>query len=274
MGSFCVLFRQHLPEFEQQEMGDDPDGDADQVDQGVLPSAEAAGERLVDLIEDRIEIAEAGGPGEVSSDACEGIAQAEAQGGKQDNVGQFTERQAEEDALVGNPGGFLDLLHLQDAGKSVAEVLRGAGGLGGEVKDDRHHQQGGKAPEDAPSGCHPLRVRLPQAVEVAVFVGRDDGIGDGEFRFGFVAGFQVLLLVAAGGFQQDPFDPVDVQHGMGDGADLDGDVVAVLFDDGNVLFMGAVGGIGGQFLLEADLFIGDEDLVFGFVEVHNWLPPV
>ena len=75
-------------------------------------------------------------------------------------------------------------------------------------------------------------------------------------------------LVAGLGFQEDELDVMDVQHGVRDGADLHGDVVARLRDLGNMLFMGAVGGVGGQFRLVLDRFFRDDDLVVYLVEMH------
>ncbi len=80
-----------------------------------------------------------------------------------------------------------------------------------------------------------LRLRLPQSVEVAVFIGGQDGFGDGKIGFGFVVGGKVFLLVAGLGFQDDPFDAVGGEHGVLDGADFYGDVIAVLWNGGTVL---------------------------------------
>lgn len=111
-------------------------------------------------------------------------------------------------------------------------------------------------------------LRHPQAVEVAVLIGGDDGFGDGKFCFRLVLGGEVFDLVAGLGFQEDEFNVVDVQHGMRDGADLDGHMVAGLGDLGNMLFVGAVGGVGGQFRLIGDSCFGDDDLAVDVVEMH------
>ena len=113
-----------------------------------------------------------------------------------------------------------------------------------------------------------LCLRFPQSVEVAVFVGCDDGLGDGEVGLGFVAGFQVFALGAGPGFQDDPFDVVLGEHGVFDRANLNGDVVAVLFDLGDVLFLGDVGGVGFDLSGVGDGGVRGDDLVVEFVEIH------
>ncbi len=79
------------------------------------------------------------------------------------------------------------------------------------------------------------RFCLPQPMQVAVFIGGQDGFGDGEVGFGFVVWGEVFLLVAGLGFQDDPLDVMGWEHGVGDRADLDGDVIAVLWNGGTVL---------------------------------------
>ena len=114
-----------------------------------------------------------------------------------------------------------------------------------------------------------LCLRLPEAVEVAVFVGGEDGFGDGEVGFGFVIGGELFLLEAGLGFQDDPLDVVFGDHRVGYGADFDGDVVAVLLDLGDVFFLGGVGGVGNEGSFVFDLGLGGDDLVIDFVEVHG-----
>ena len=72
-------------------------------------------------------------------------------------------------------------------------------------------------------------------MKVAVFIGCEDGFGDGKVCFGFVVGGEVFFLVAGLGFQDDPFDVMGGEHGVLDGADFYGDVIAVLWNGGTVL---------------------------------------
>ena len=59
---------------------------------------------------------------------------------------------------------------------------------------------------------------------------------------------------------------------MLDGADLDGDVVSVLFNLGDVLFFCGVYGVGDEFLAFGQGCGGRDDLVVEFVEVHRFIP--
>ena len=77
---------------------------------------------------------------------------------------------------------------------------------------------------------------LPQAVKIAVFIGRDHlvALRENEGGHGLIAGLQGLALTAFSGFQQDPLDVMGFQHGMryaphGDGPPVylhDGDVLS------------------------------------------------
>lgn len=129
-----------------------------------------------------------------------------------------------------------------------------------------------------------LRFRLPEAVQVAVLVCRDDfiAIGQGEGRLGLAADGQGLSLVSLFGLQRDPADVVLFEHRMLDGTDGDGDEVAVHFDDGNVFFLGSIDGTRNEFrhlFAAADdgdtLVLGERDDVaamFADVEFHK-IPP-
>lgn len=105
-------------------------------------------------------------------------------------------------------------------------------------------------------------------MQVAVFVGCFDRFSDSEVGFGFFVGGEVLLLVAGSGFQDDPLDVMGFQHGMGDGADFHGNVVAVLLNDRNMLLLGSVLSIGDKF---DGAFLGFVDLdgVVQLVECHS-----
>lgn len=116
-----------------------------------------------------------------------------------------------------------------------------------------------------------LCLRLPQSVEVAVFIGGENGLGDGEVGFGFVVGGEVFLLEAGCGFQDDPLDVVFGDHGVGDRADFDGNMVTVLFDHWDMLLIGAVGGVGGEGSFVLDGFFTGNNFVVDFVEVHGVL---
>lgn len=118
-----------------------------------------------------------------------------------------------------------------------------------------------------------LCLRLPQSVEVAVFIGGKDGFGDGEVGFGFVVGGEVFLLVAGCGFQDDPLDVVFGDHGVGDRADLYCDMVTVLFDLGDVFFLGCVGGVGSKGSFVLDGLFGENDFIVDFIEVHLFYSP-
>ena len=117
-----------------------------------------------------------------------------------------------------------------------------------------------------------LCFRLPQSVEIAVFVGGDDGFGDGKVGFGLVVGGEVFLLEAGLVFQDDPLDVMCGEHGVLHGADLDSDVVPVLLDLGDVLFLRGVHGVGDEFLLIGLGRCGGKDLIVLFVEVHGFTP--
>lgn len=108
-------------------------------------------------------------------------------------------------------------------------------------------------------------------MEVAVFIGGEDGFGNGEIGLRFVCGREVFLLETSLGFQDNPLDVMDVQHGVCYGADFDGDVVAVLFDHGDMLLICSVGGVGGDGCFVFDYGFGRDDLVVDFVEVHGVL---
>ena len=106
---------------------------------------------------------------------------------------------------------------------------------------------------------------LPETVEIAVFIGGDNGLAlcQCKNRLGLLTGLQVLLLIALAGLENDEGDVVGVQHGMRNGADLNPDAAAVCLDHGDMLFTGGVGGVGNEldqlFRLEILGAIGDYD---------------
>ena len=77
---------------------------------------------------------------------------------------------------------------------------------------------------------------------VAEFAGGDLVGLHAEFGFGSVAGIQEGNVGNAVGQKLDPFDVMVFGHGMGGGTDLHLVAVFGLFNDGNMLFAGAVGG--------------------------------
>lgn len=118
-------------------------------------------------------------------------------------------------------------------------------------------------------GC-PLTLHrpLPQAVQVAVLVGGEDLFGHLEGGFGLHAGLEVVDLEALLGLEEYPADVVRGQGGVFDRADPDGHDVAADFDDGDVLFEGAVAGVGGEFLANGECLVADNYLIFEFIEFH------
>ena len=112
--------------------------------------------------------------------------------------------------------------------------------------------------------CH------PQAMEVAVLIGRDDGLRDGEVGFRLLAGLQVLLLETGGGFQEDPLDVMGFQHGVFHGSDFDDHMISLVLDDGYVFLVGTVGGVGEDFF--SDGSGGGNDFSVMLVEFHCRTP--
>ena len=92
-----------------------------------------------------------------------------------------------------------------------------------------------------------LQRRLPEAVEVAVFVGRDNlRAAESKHGFGFAADFEALALSAVVRLQIDPCDVVFLEHGVIDAADVNGALVAFYLDDGNVFFLARVNAAGDE----------------------------
>ena len=82
-------------------------------------------------------------------------------------------------------------------------------------------------------------------MEVAVFVGRDNlRAAESKHGFGFSADFEALALSAVVRLQIDPCDVVFLEHGVIDAADVNGALVALYLDDGNVLFLARVNAAG------------------------------
>ncbi len=71
-----------------------------------------------------------------------------------------------------------------------------------------------------------LRLGLPEAVEVAVFVGRDGfvALGEHEYGLGLFAGREGLLLEALLSLKHYELDVMSIEHGVFDGADGHGDL--------------------------------------------------
>ena len=88
--------------------------------------------------------------------------------------------------------------------------------------------------------------RLPQPMQIAVFVCRNYGItlGEREDSDGFITRLQRFALTAILGLKEDPLDEVRLQHGMLHRADRDGDGPPVYLHDGHVLLPRRVRGIG------------------------------
>jgi len=92
-----------------------------------------------------------------------------------------------------------------------------------------------------------LQRRLPEAMQVAVGVGRDDlRTAEREYGFGFAANGQALALSAVVRLQIDPSDVVLLEHRVVNAANVNGTLVAFHLDDGNVLFMARVNAAGDQ----------------------------
>lgn len=68
-------------------------------------------------------------------------------------------------------------------------------------------------------------------------------------------------------------DIMGFEHGVFHGAHLDGHMVALLFDHRDMLFMGAVSGVSGEFFRFGDGGFGSQDLVCDFVEFHDCILP-
>jgi len=92
-----------------------------------------------------------------------------------------------------------------------------------------------------------LQRRFPEAVEVAVFVCRDNfRAAESKHGFGLAANGEALALSAVVGLQIDPGDVVFFEHGVVDAADMDGALVAFYFDDRDVLFLARVNAAGDE----------------------------
>ena len=83
-------------------------------------------------------------------------------------------------------------------------------------------------------------------MEVAIFANGDVIGFDIEDGLGSLSWFQELQIDFAVGDEFDPFDVVFFFHGMGDTADLYAEAIRSLLDDGDMFFLGGVGGVRGQ----------------------------
>ena len=92
-----------------------------------------------------------------------------------------------------------------------------------------------------------LRLSLPEAVEVAVGVSGDEGVGLGEREGDLRLACEGLSLPALLGFDCDPADEVLGKHGVKGRANDDLDrAVFILCDNGKVLFGSCLGGVGNE----------------------------
>ncbi len=135
------------------------------------------------------------------------------------------------------------------------------------------------------SSCF-LSLRFPQTVEVAVLVGGYDLIAgnESEYGFGLIAGLQCLALAPLSGLEHDPFDIVDVEHGMQYGTYGNGDGLPVDADHRDVLLARGVGGVGDQLLHDLSAAAransgivdvsDDVSAMCALVKLHNGDPPL
>ena len=95
-----------------------------------------------------------------------------------------------------------------------------------------------------------LRLRLPKAVQIAVFIGGDHFVvlADPELRNRSGARTQLFALIALLGLQRDPHDVVLVQHGVLHGTHRNGDLRPLHLHHRDVLFIGGIRGVGDQLL--------------------------
>ena len=79
-------------------------------------------------------------------------------------------------------------------------------------------------------------------VQIAEFAGGYLGCVNGKESLGRVAGLEELCIASAVGQQLNPFNPVLFFHGVRHAAHFHQIAAVNLFNDGNVLFHGAVSG--------------------------------
>ena len=76
-----------------------------------------------------------------------------------------------------------------------------------------------------------------------------------EGRLGSLAGLEVLHDDGIAAVKRNKLDGVLVEHGVGNGADLDDELVALALDDRHVLFSRGVGGVGVEGLKALDCLV-------------------